>query len=46
MEIMIARLDHVTSNATVNMVFVVRGRGLPMYVSFRIYLGWLYLWEM
>jgi len=46
MEIMIARLDHVTSNATVNMVFVVRGRDLRMFVSFKIFPGSLYFWEI
>jgi hypothetical protein len=35
MEFMIERLDHVTSNATVNMVFMVRRRDLRMFVNFK-----------
>jgi len=42
MEIIIARLDRVTLSATVNMMFVVRGRDLCMFVSFKIDPGFLY----
>jgi hypothetical protein len=43
MEILIERLDHVKSNATVDMVFGVQGWDLRMFDSFKIFPGSFYL---